>query len=433
VRIRDAPPLHLTYCTNIHRGESFPEVRANVLGHVAAVKARVSPDARFGVGLRLGAAAAEALADAGTVAAFAAELRACGLYVFTVNGFPYGPFHGVPVKERVYLPDWLDDARLAYADRLAAILAALLPAEDALDRALEGSVSTVPGCYADRGHPAAVAPEIAARLRRHALALVRLRARTGRTVTLALEPEPGCLLETTADAVLFFEQHLLAPAGVAAFAALAGMGRGEAEETLRLHLGVCLDACHAAVEFEDPAQALAALDGAGVRLLKVQVSAGLRASPAAPGALAALGRFAEEVYLHQTVIRRGGELVRVADLPEALARSAAGTLGGGDAGGEEWRVHFHVPIFQAALPPFESTQAFTAELLGLLGRGAAAGAGAAARCPHLEVETYTWDVLPPEHRRDPVDVAVARELTWAAGELARAAGATVGATKGPGA
>jgi sugar phosphate isomerase/epimerase len=393
---------HLTYCTNIHPGESWAEVRANVERHVRAVKARVAPDRPFGVGLRLSAAAAEALAAPGELEAFRAFLRANGLYVFTINGFPYGTFHGARVKEAVYLPDWLDDARLAYSDRLADLLAALLPDEPGL----EGTVSTVPGAYKARVAGDTDAGAIAARIRRHALHLHRLRERTGKTVALALEPEPCCQLETVAETVAFFERHLLAAPGVAAFARLAGLGAPEAEAALRRHLGVCFDACHMAVEFEDPGAALGALRAAGIRVGKVQVSAGLRVrmDPGDRALVEALVPFAEGVYLHQVVERRAGGLVRYLDLPEALEAAR------GDGGGaREWRIHFHVPLFRRELGRFGNTQDYLREVLAIVRREACV--------PHLEVETYTWDVLPEAYRREPIVTAVARELEWVLDEL----------------
>jgi sugar phosphate isomerase/epimerase len=394
--IVDGPsPLHLTYCTNIHPGESWDEVFANVSTHVLAVKAEVSPERPFGVGLRLSAAAARRLAEPAVLESFRDFLRAHELYVFTINGFPYGAFHGTAVKEKVYRPDWLEDERVAYSDQLAGILAALLPA------GMEGTVSTVPGCFVERSDGAA-GEQMAANLRRHALGLWRLRERTGRTIGLALEPEPHCVLETTADAVAFFQRHLFSRASVAAFAQASGLEAGPAEEALRRHLGVCLDACHAAVEFEEPARALRGLERAGIRLLKVQVSAGLVVRPDLDS-LMALARFAEGVYLHQVVVRTGTTFRRHVDLPVALGQAGAGQLG------DEWRVHFHVPLFLERLGPFQNTQAFLNQLLPQLAR-----TGATA---HLEVETYTWDVLPEEHRREPVDQAIARELRWTLARL----------------
>jgi sugar phosphate isomerase/epimerase len=392
-------PLHLTYCTNIHAGETWDDVRAVVATHVRAVKARVCPDRPFGVGLRLSAEAARRLAEPSVLAEFRDELRAAGLYVFTINGFPYGAFSGTRVKERVYRPDWLEDERLDYSNTLAGILAALLP------EGVEGSVSTVPGCFEERGAEGAASPRVAERLRAHAAYLLRLRARTGSVVTLALEPEPHCLLETSADAAAFFTEHVFSPASIADFAATTGTDAAAAEAALRRHLGVCLDACHAAVQFETPDESLDRLAAAGVRILKVQVSAGLRVAPPNAAARAALAPFAEGVYLHQVVARHGSHLRRTLDLPEALAEATRAAAPESDArAGDEWRVHFHVPLFLERLGPFETTQAFLRPLLARLARENI--------CQHLEVETYTWDVLPEEFRGEPVDEAIARELAW---------------------
>jgi hypothetical protein len=185
---------------------------------------------------------------------------------------------------------------------------------------------------------------------------------------------------------------------VAAFARVSALSPAAAEEVLRRHLGLCLDACHAAVEFEDPAEALRGPRSAGLGIFKIQVSAGLRVIAPDADKLAALARFAEGVYLHQVVVRTGGALRRYLDLPQALAEARAGQPG------EEWRIHFHVPLFAERLGPFHSTQPFLAALLPEAVRTSATS--------HLEVETYTWDVLPEEHRREPVDDAIARELTW---------------------
>jgi hypothetical protein len=193
---------------------------------------------------------------------------------------------------------------------------------------------------------------------------------------------------------------------VTEFGRLAGLGGGEREAALRRHLGVCFDACHMAVEFEDAAAGLAVLRGAGIRVGKVQVSAGLRLTfdPGDRGLVEALRPFAEGVYLHQVVERRAGRLTRYLDLPEALeaaARDGAGT--------REWRIHFHVPLFREELGRFASTQDYLRGVLALL--------RSEAHTPHLEVETYTWDVLPEAYRREDIASAVARELRWVLTEL----------------
>ncbi|MEO8309854.1 MAG: metabolite traffic protein EboE [Caldimonas sp.] len=389
--------VHLTYCSNIHPGESWAEVRANFDRHVVAVRDRLLPEGDFGIGLRLSARAAAELSEPAALAEFQDFLRRQRMYVFTLNGFPYGPFHGARVKEDVYLPDWRDPERLRYTDLLADLLAELLPDD------IEGSVSTVPGAF----KPALGGPEDVAQmvehLLRHVAHLVDLRARRGRLVALALEPEPHCFLETIDEVVVFFGRELHGAKAVQRTMGLTGLGRAEAERALHDHLGVCLDLCHAAVEFEDAAACLGQLDRAGIRIHKMQISAGLRLPSLDRESLAALERFDDPVYLHQVVQRGPDGIVRFVDLPEALA-----SLGGATAD-REWRVHFHVPIFLDRLAPFASTQSFIREVLAIQ--------RARPVSKHLEVETYTWGVLPEPFRSGTVDEAVARELAWVRTEL----------------
>lgn len=399
---------HLTYCTNIHPGESWDEVRSNLARFVLAVRERVAPGGPFGVGLRLSGRAARELAEPDRLGEFRAFLQQHGLYVFTLNGFPHGAFHGQPVKEEVYRPDWLEEERLAYTNGLANLLAALLP------DGMEGTVSTVPGAFAPRVAGEQDAAEMAARMARHVHHLLRLEDSTGRRIAIALEPEPCCHLETVAETVDFFDRHLFAGAGADTLAREAGLSPAAAEAALRTHIGICFDTCHMAVEFENPADALARIDAAGIRLLKVQVSAGLRVPRLDASTRAALHAFADGVYLHQ-VVERGsnGGLRRYLDLPDALG--AAGSSTDED---REWRVHFHVPLFYPRLGAFESTQDYAAEALELIWRG--------PDCQHFEVETYTWDVLPEEFRGGGIVAAVARELEWAMAHLGGPA--TVGAS-----
>ena len=373
---------HLTYCSNIHPGETWDQVSrslADALPHVREAMAHAGP---LAIGLRLSAQAAERLAAGDALRRFKDFLAAGDYYVPTINGFPYGAFHGERVKERVYLPDWRDAARVDYSNRLATLLADLLS-----DRPeIVGSVSTAPGAFRAHVRSSEDVDAIAAGLRRHAEHLRRLYERTGRTIALAIEPEPACYIETVDDLVGFFGRHL-------------------PDDAVRRHVGVCFDACHMSVEFEEPMAAIARIEAAGLRIFKFQISSALRIDAGRRDTLApALGRFADDTYLHQ-VVQRGAEgFVRYTDLPEALA------AGGGDG---EWRVHYHVPIFLGTLGALETTQSDLVTLLdGLkrldLSRG---------HVPCLEVETYTWDVLPPEHRNVDVCTAIARELTWVRRQL----------------
>jgi sugar phosphate isomerase/epimerase len=383
----------------VHPGESWAEVRANLERHVLAVRRRVAPDVPFGLGLRLSARAADELTAPDALAELREFLAAHRLYVFTVNGFPYGPFSGTPVKEHVYRPDWLEDARLHYSDRLAALLAELLPA------GVDGSISTVPGAFKPRVRTAADADAMADRLVRAAATLHAIRERTGKSIILALEPEPCCHCETIAETVAFFTDRVFARRSIAALTRLTGLDAGASEAALRRHLGVCFDACHMAVEFEEPAAALGALAAAGIAVGKIQLSAGLAVEivPGDAETPRALARFAEDVYLHQVVARSGDGLRRYLDLPQALATLAGPGAAARDAR-STWHIHFHVPLFREHLGRFRSTQPYLRALLDLVRRDAPS--------PHLEVETYTWDVLPAEYRDEPVDVAVARELAW---------------------
>jgi hypothetical protein len=398
VRVDPGLDVHITYCTNIHAGESWPEVFANLRRYVPVVKARVSPSEPFGIGLRLSALAASELAKPAALAELRAFLSAEGLYVFTINGFPYGNFHNTRVKEDVYLPDWRDERRLAYTDQLADILAELLPA----DGEFSGSVSTVPGAFKSNVTDAAIA-QMTDLFLRHVAHLVAVRERTGRTIALAIEPEPECFLETIDETVSFFTEGLFADSSVERLAELTGLGTIEAAAALRRHVGVCHDLCHTAVEFESAAGAVARLREAGIAIVKMQISAGLRVADVSPRSVAALRPFDDGVYLHQVVERRAATLHRYVDLAPAFA-----SLDG--SADREWRVHFHVPIFLADLGAFETTQPFLVEILALH--------RAQPISPHLEVETYTWNVLPEEHRSDDIAASIARELEWVLWQLA---------------
>ncbi|MDO9313184.1 MAG: metabolite traffic protein EboE [Burkholderiaceae bacterium] len=396
--------VHLTYCSNVHPGESWAEVRANFDRYVLSVRDRLSFPGDFGVGLRLSARAATELSEPAALAEFRGFLARNGLYVFTLNGFPYGTFHGARVKEGVYLPDWRDPERLRYTNLLADLLADLLPAKWPEDTAIEGSVSTVPGAF----KPALGCPQDVAlmveHLLRHVAHLVALRSRTGRLIALALEPEPHCFLETVDEVIDFFRRDLHGPAAIRRLMELTGLDHATADRALHDHLGLCLDLCHAAVEFENAADCIRRLDESGIRILKMQISAGLRLPSLDAVAIEALKRFDDPVYLHQVVQQDASGLTRFADLPEAFAALQGSTAG------REWRVHFHVPIFLDRLVPFSSTQPFVREVLAMQ-RVRPVSA-------HLEVETYTWSVLPEPFRSGSIDESVARELAWVRTELA---------------
>jgi len=389
---------HLTYCTNIHAGESWEEIFTALRSHLPAIKESVCADAPMGVGLRLSAAAAEELISPHTLHELQTFLRDAGLYVFTVNAFPYGAFHATRVKEQVYEPDWRTGARLQFTNRVADILAQLLP------DGVEGSISTVPGAFKAAIKTEADIDAMVQALIRHAAHLHAISRAQGKSVVLALEPEPCCFIETIEEAISFFNGRLFAQSSIEMFARLADVPAGEAEAALRRHLGVCLDVCHAAVEFEDPTECVARLDAAGIRVPKIQLSSALRVPTVDERAVELLHAFDDGIYLHQTVTTdNGGRLTRYTDLPDAIAARRNGAASG------EWRVHCHVPLFCADYGVLQSTQQPLAELL--------AACRTRAMAPHLEVETYTWDVLPANMRGGEIGNDIARELTWVRSQL----------------
>lgn len=372
--------LHLAYCTNIHRGESWAETFDALKTHTLAVRDRVSPHAPFGLGLRLSERAARELSDRATLLAFQRWLGQQHCYVFTINGFPYGQFHGTRVKEQVYQPDWTTPQRLAYTNLLFDLLAQLVPPD------VEGSVSTLPGSFKEFVHDPEAARQIRTNVWHCVEHVARVSAQTARKLHLGLEPEPLCFLETSGETIHFFDRL-----------------RAEHQHDPRIDefLGMNYDTCHLAIEFEEAAHALAALHQHKVKLSKIHLSNALRVTPT-PEVRALLRTFAEDIYLHQTVVRReDGARVIYRDLSEALAFEPAAAA----PEASEWRVHFHIPLHSPPTAMLGNTADHLLQTLDVL-------AADPSRCPHLEMETYTWEVLPAEMKnRNVVDQLVA-EYEW---------------------
>jgi hypothetical protein len=381
----------LGYCLNVHPTQTCEEVYAALLGPTRDVKRQFCPDAPFAVGLRL---SAEAAADAKRVAM---ELSAIfvgeGYVAYTMNGFPYGRFHGAPVKAAVYDPDWTTRARRFYTKNLAHVMAAITPEGET------ASISTVPGGFGLRTREREAI--VAEGLLQSVADLIEIERETGRAVALALEPEPWCLLDSTADAIVFFHDWLFSEKAMTRLGALAGVTPYEASVALPRHLGLCLDVCHMAVAFETPRQTLVDIAEAGIPIYKLQLSAALRIDHMTAAARRRVAAFQDEVYLHQVVARApNGQIRRILDLPEALAQPEG-------LGGEEWRVHFHVPVFAELAAPLASTRDVLEEVLALH--------RAMPISRHLEVETYTWGVLPPDAKPagdQPIADGIVRELQW---------------------
>ncbi|MFI1395365.1 metabolite traffic protein EboE [Streptomyces sp. NPDC020681] len=370
----DGSTVHLSYCTNVHPAETLDGVLAQLRDHCEPVRRRLGRD-RLGIGLWLAKDAARALiTDPAALRGLRAELDRRGLEVVTLNGFPYEGFGAEEVKYRVYKPDWADSERLAHTTDLARLLAVLLP-----DDATEGTISTLPLAWrTDFDEPAATAARAA--LTTLAERLDALEELTGKSIRVALEPEPGCTVETTADAI----------------GPLTAIGS--------TRIGICIDTCHLATSFEDPGTALAALAAAGVTIPKAQLSAALHAQePHLPEVRAALGAFAEPRFLHQTRTRTAAGLRGTDDLHEAVEGQSL-------PDGAPWRAHFHVPLHAPPAAPLTSTLPVLQDTLARL----VGGPNPLTR--HLEVETYTWQALPAELRprnRTQLADGIAAELTLA--------------------
>ena len=398
--------LHLAYCMNVHRGETWRETFDSLKTHALAVRERVCPHAPFAIGLRLSHRAARELSERDTLLEFQRWLEQNDCYVFTINGFPYGQFHGTRVKEQVYRPDWTSPERLAYTNLLFDLLAEILPA------GVEGSVSSLPGSFKEFVAPTSrrcvsaqrpafekltgETPVLLLKIIRENLwrcveHIAELSERAKCQLHLGLEPEPLCLLENTAETIRFFDQM---------------RGEHPGDPRLAEHLGVNYDTCHFAVEFEQPQKALTTFAQAGIKISKIHLSSALKAQPT-PEAREALAKFADDVYLHQVAAHEAtGKLKFYRDLSDALSCHPPPVT----CHSEEWRIHFHVPLHARASPPFDNTND---HLLGTLDFLAANP----KLCSHLEMETYTWEVLPPELKARSVVEQLAAEYDWTLARL----------------
>jgi hypothetical protein len=372
---------HLGYCTNVHAGFDLSTTKANLERHAVPIRRQVCPTEPLGIGLWLSnASLTEALAG-DEADDFANWLRNHALTPYTLNGFPWGDFHNVVVKHAVYQPTWADPRRLQYTLALIDFLDALLP------KGHYGSISTLPIAW---GTPAPDQEELAdaaAALWRVVDYLEALEQRSGRWICLGLEPEPGCVLQRSGDVVDFFTRFF-------------------PSETARRYLGVCHDVCHASVMFERQADVLRAYRAAGIRVAKVQVSSHVRMTlsdsidPAQrAAAIKQLATFAEDRYLHQTCVSiDGGTPQFFEDLPLALQTIDA------SVGAQDWRVHFHVPIYVESFGCLQTGREEIRECLREI--------DLTGDTVHLEVETYAWNVLPESLRPVDLNDGIVKEIQW---------------------
>ncbi|RCH53828.1 xylose isomerase [Mucilaginibacter hurinus] len=386
---------HLTYCTNIHAGESWAAHFDALQQNFPLVKSQLSPDKPMGIGLRLSNQASIEILLGDNMFQFKQWLQQTDAYVFTMNGFPYGGFHHIQVKDQVHAPDWTTTDRLAYTLRLFRILSALLPP------GMDGGISTSPLSYRhwyDTDNELAQARMAATKnIVLVAEELHMLKQQTGLTMHLDIEPEPDGLLETGGEFIDWYQDELL-PNGIQHFTEKLGIAAKDAEEIIKRHITLCYDVCHFAIGYEPHQAVIDELAEKGIVAGKIQISAALKATFTDNNrmeVLDAFRKFDEPTYLHQVIARRpDGALIRYKDLPDALAAEDEVA---------EWRAHFHVPVFVEDFDLLQSTRSDIETVLSIQQKQ--------PFTRHLEVETYTWGVL-PDALKVPISQSIIRELEW---------------------
>ncbi|MGD9841303.1 MAG: metabolite traffic protein EboE [Steroidobacteraceae bacterium] len=391
---------HLSYSTLVHPGDNWAEMWDSLTNYVPRVKARVCPDKPFGVSLRISNESANLLvsspAERAKLKSFLADND---MYLYTVNAFVYGPFKNQLVKEKVYEPDWRTEERTRYTMNVADILAEVGSPN------VNPSIQSPPLGFKPRVTGPEVIEAYAANIRRLAVHLHKIRERTGRTVTLAIEPEPYCFLETTEETVHFFTKVLRSEQSLAALGKDLGMNAEEARAVLRRHIGTVYDICHQAVEFEDISKSLQSLVDNDVPVFKLQEAAAMQVPNVTQAAVNEMRKWADSVYLTQTIEKRDGKITRFLNLEDAIAAFEKDPVGQ-----REWRTHFHVPVFLETLGEHIKTTRFAiAEALAFH--------KAKPLSAQLEIETYTWDVLPQHLKTGDIVDYVTLELEWVKSQL----------------
>lgn len=397
--------FHLSYCSNIHPGESWEATFHNLKIYIPEVRQRLKVKGPFGIGLRLSNEASIELEKPDKLSEFQAWLCKVNAYVFTMNGFPYGDFHRKIVKEEVHAPDWTTGERRDYTIRSFKILSQLLP------QGIAGGISTSPISYRHWFKSTEALNKGMETATKHLLEvieqLILIHRVTGKLMHLDIEPEPDGVLENSDEMIGLFMDWLL-PKGKPWLAEKFGIAEDEAEKLIKTHIQVCYDVCHFAIVYEETAETFAKFEAAGIQIGKIQISAALKVLiPETSNEKFSLGKklesFVESTYLHQVVARQeDGTLKSYSDLPQALVTLA-------DTKEKEWRIHFHVPVFLKNYGSFSSTQ----ETISIVLKEILSNPEVTQ---HLEVETYTWEVL-PEDTRLSLGESIARELSWVIGEM----------------
>jgi len=388
--------IHLSYCTNIHPAETWIETWNALKNHTLKVRdllraqavtgehPKLRENQAYGIGLRLSAKAAQEIKQGDRLQGFKKWLEQENCYVYTINGFPYGAFHGERVKEKVYQPDWTTEKRMAYTKDMFDIIAELCPIQSG------GSVSTLPGSFKEFQADESL---VFKNLETIALYIEQLSNKSGKDLHLGLEPEPLGHFENTEETITFFERLLLS-------------AKPSNRETLRRRIGLNFDTCHFALEFDDCADSLSTFKKAGIRISKIHLSNAIEINPNDQLALEAIRSFDEPTYLHQFMVMcANNKVLRYKDIPDFFSRSLTDTIGRDSSDCMlKARIHFHIPLYSTPSSPLESTSEEALKTIRYLKDNPDC-------CSHVEMETYTWGVLPNE-LQIPVEEQLLKEHLW---------------------
>jgi hypothetical protein len=390
---------HLTYSTLVHQTDNWEQLWKSVNTYLPAVKARVAPNQKFGVCLRTSAPSAELLStEPSRVADLKTFFADNDLYLYTANAFVYGVFKKQVIKEDVYEPDWATPERRDYTKKVANLLAALAP------EGINPSIQSAPLGF----KPKVTGDDVVAAYTSNVIDvvahLVELQKETGKIVTLGLEPEPRCYLETTDETIQYFKTHLFAPQTTERLADKTGLHPADAAIAMKRHMGVVFDIGHQAVGYEDIPASLQKLVDNDVQIVKLQEAASMRMAEVTQKTVDALQPYTKTIYLSQTCQKKDGKTTWFLNLEDAIEDWYK------NPGPREWRTHFHVPVFLNDLGAFGTTRFALEEALAFHKK--------TPLSTHLEIETYTWDVLPEHLKTGDIVEYVTREIDWVKGELA---------------
>ena len=392
--------FHLTYCTNIHAEKNWETLFTGLQNLLPSIKRQVSPTDHFGLGLRLSDNSARELLEGKNLLLFKQWLEGQKIYVFTLNGFPYGNFHQNRVKDDVHKPDWTTKERVEYTKRLCRILSVLLP------EGMDGGISTSPLSYKPWFYDSPtdknkIFKKAAEHLAMVVEEMISIRRDTGKILHVDIEPEPDGLIEDTDETISFF-QHYLLPEAANYLTKKTSLSSEEIEKSIKEHIRICYDLCHFALQYEDHKEAIEKFTKAGIKIGKVQLSSAVSYTFTKNAheknlAYDCLEKLDEQTYLHQVVQANADKTIsQYPDLSFALTNFNNPT-------NLEWRVHYHVPLFTEKFGALNTTRKDVEKFLTLLQEG--------LPVTQLEVETYTWEVMPGEFRLD-ISESIAKELLW---------------------